>query len=405
MRGDALRRRSRRLSAGLLGLMLLLAGCTYSDREPGLFGPSPSLTQTRPPAPRVPSIADIPVLGEAIYPATDPFDISVRIAVHAVRRIRDGTVLDWSLTPLAGPQANPGDQLFLDLDITEQFDVSLIDTAASRVYRPLTDRRSADCLCIPASLVGRTAVVNRPRLLQTAFPLLPASTRYVEVNIGTVPIFPRVPVTPAGQVQTAPTEVDLARPAEPASVGTWAPQFDYPTGQSFVYDVDAVLVSGSYTSLVWTIRARDSGPGVIGTAQPQIRRAGSRSALRPLTAMTTAGSEKTVRCLCPDLANLSGRLSQGGDHLTVVINYPGLPRGTTSVDVLFPGLQPLVGIGVTPAPDGAFRAGASEPVDVGTWSYPWDRPQAGWSLLRWPTPVPADAGSNRFRSRVDRLIR
>jgi hypothetical protein len=46
---------------GCLGLVLLLTGCTYSEREPGLFGRllAPSPTETLPPTPTpVPAAID-----------------------------------------------------------------------------------------------------------------------------------------------------------------------------------------------------------------------------------------------------------------------------------------------------------------------------------------------------------
>ena len=407
MRGNAPRNRGRLLSAACLVLALFLAGCTYSDREPGLFGrtPAPSSTETRRPTPQPDSTAAIPVLGEAIYRPTDRFDVSVRIAVHAVRRVLGGTVLDWSVTALATPGAAPGEQLFLELDLFEEFDVSLIDAAGAKVYRPLIDRRSGVCLCAPARLAGQTMVVNGPRLLQTTFPRLPASIRLVEVNIATVPIFSRIPVTPAGMVQTAASETDLARPQERQPPLASIEEFARPSGQWFVFEVDAVLVSGGFTSVVWTVRARSSGPGSIGTAHPQIRRSGVGPALRARTATVQVASEKTVQCLCPSLGNLVDRLKGRGDEATVVTNFPALPRGTTSVDVLFPGVDPLVTIKVSPSPEGAFRAGTPMPASTTTWSYRRDRSQQGWSLSRWPTPVPAGVDSDRFRSTVDRLIR
>jgi hypothetical protein len=400
MRGDAPQRSGRRLAAACLGLVLLLTGCTYAEREPGLFGrsPAPSATETEPPKPPPDSIAAIPVLGEGIYHTSDRLDVPVRIAVHAVRRILNGTVLDWSVTALAAPGAAPGDQLFLELGLVEEFDISLIDAASAKVYRPLISRRSGMCLCAPAWLAGQTMVVNSPRL--------PASTRVVEVNIATVPIFSRIPVTPAGFAQSAVSKTDLARPEEKRPPLASTEEFSRPSGQWFRFEVNSVLASGSFTSVVWTIRARSPGPGSIGSAQPQIRRSRVGPALRPRTATVQFASEKTVQCLCPTLGNLVGRLQNLGAEVTVVTNFPALPRGTTSVDVLFPEIDPLVAIKVSPSPDGAFRAGSPEPANnTATWAYRRSRPQPGWSLSRWPTPVPAVIDSDQFRSTVDRLIR
>ncbi len=410
MGGDAGRRRGRRLSATLLSLALLLTGCTYSESEPGLFGRSPATstpigTQKSPHVPTSDSALSVPVLGETIYHTAGRLDVSVRIAVHAVRRVSGGTVLDWSVTALAGPGVAAGEQLSLELGLTEEFDVSLIDAAEGLIYRPLISRRSGSCLCIPVWLVGQTMLVNAPRLLQTTFPRLPDSTRVVDVNIATVPIFSRIPVTPTGQVQTAVSETDLARPPELRQTLAGTDEFSRPSGQSFEFQVDAVLVSGSFTSLVWTVRANSSGPGSIGSAHPQIRRSGVGPALRAQTATVRYAGEKTQQCLCPTLGNLVGRLRNRGDHVTMVTNFPALPRGTTSVDVLFPGVEPLVGIPVAAAPDGAFRVGGTVPADTTTWSYVWNRPLAGWSLARWPTPVPARIDRDRFRTTVDRLIR
>jgi hypothetical protein len=406
MRGDA-PRRVRRLGVVCLGLVLMLTGCTYSESEPGLFGrlPAPSPTESLPPTPAPDSTAAIPVLGEAIYHSTGRIDVSVRIAVHAVRRILGGTVLDWSVTALAGPGAAPGEQLFLELGLVEEFDVSLIDAAAAKVYRPFVSRRLGRCLCIPAFLVEQAMVVNSPRLLQTTFARLPATTRLVEVNIATVPIFSRIPVTQAGMVQTAISETDLARPVEAQPPLASTEELSRPGGQSFVFEVDSVFASGSFTSVVWTVRARSPGRGLIGTAHPQIRRSGVGPALRPRTATVQPASEKIMQCLCPTLRNFADRLQNAGDHVTVVTNFPALPRGTTSVDVMFPAVNPLARIGVTPAPEGAYRAGSPVPADTSTWSYLWNRPLAGWSLARWPTPVPARIDTDRFTSRVDRLTR
>jgi hypothetical protein len=52
---------------------------------------------------------DLPVVGEVMWTSADGLDIAVRIAVHAVRRVTGGTVLDWSVTPLHGPGLHPND--------------------------------------------------------------------------------------------------------------------------------------------------------------------------------------------------------------------------------------------------------------------------------------------------------
>jgi len=411
MRSPAPRTRGRRLGAACLGLVLLLSGCTYSDREPGLFGrsPAPSSTETQPPLPVPDSTAAIPVLGEATYRSVGRFDsslrVSVRIAVHAVRRVLGGTVLDWSVTALVGPGAAPDEALFLELGLIEEFDVSLIDPPSGKVYRPLIGRRSGMCLCTPVLLAGQTIVVNSPRLLQVAYPELPPSVRLVEVNIATVPIFHRVPVTPAGQVPGATSEIDLARPAEERPPLASTVELIRPSGQSFVFEIDSILASGSFTSVVWTVRARSSGPGSIGTAHPQIRRSRGGPTLHARTATFQSGNEKTTQCLCPALGDLVDRLRRAGDQVTVVTNFPALARGTSHADVLFPGLEPLARVRVAGASDGAFRAGSPVSAPTRTWSYRRGRPQPDWPLSAWPTPVPASIDPSQFRSTVDRLIR
>jgi hypothetical protein len=406
MGGNAPRSRGRRVAATCLGLVLLLAGCTYSDAEPGLFGrlPAPSSTETQPSTPTPESTAAIPVLGEAIYRSAARFDIPVRIAVHAVRRVLGGTVLDWSVTALAAPRAAPGETLSLDLGLVEKFDISLVDAYSAKVYRPLLGGRSGMCLCTPVWLAEQTMVVNSPRLLQTTYPVLPASVRLIEVNIATVPIFHHVPVTPAGHVPSTSTKTDLARPAEEQPPRASTHEFTLSGGQAFVFEVDSILTSGSFTSMVWTVRARSPGRGSIGTTQPQIRRSGG-PALRARTATASVAGKTTTQCLCQALGDLVDHLQSPVERVRLVTNFPALPRPTSTVDVLFPGLDPLVAVPVASASDGAFRAASPVPADTTTWSYRQSRPQQGWPLSRWPTPVPAGIDAGRFRSTIDRLTR
>src|SRR5512133_3253883 len=106
--------------AALCALMVLLAGCTYSEREPGLFRQSaPQISETSEPQ-RLPSRKTnpaLPVAGEAIWTTAEGLRVTVRFAVHAIRRIEGATVLDWSVTPLRAPGLQTGDRLPSRLDL------------------------------------------------------------------------------------------------------------------------------------------------------------------------------------------------------------------------------------------------------------------------------------------------
>jgi hypothetical protein len=84
------------------------------------------------------------VVGEAIWTSADGLDITMRLAVHAVRRVEGVTVLDWSVTPLHGAGLRPKDPLPTTANLGlsrpgEGYpDILLVDAARARVYRPLT---------------------------------------------------------------------------------------------------------------------------------------------------------------------------------------------------------------------------------------------------------------------------
>jgi hypothetical protein len=93
----------------LLIVVCLITGCSYNRAEPGHFGRSITRETTAPPIRSVTpdkSVQtpnpDLPVIGEATWTSADGLDITMRLAVHAVRRVPGGTVLDWSVTPLHG---------------------------------------------------------------------------------------------------------------------------------------------------------------------------------------------------------------------------------------------------------------------------------------------------------------
>src|SRR5689334_9354035 len=95
----------------------MLAGCTYSRSEPGLFPPAPPSAPPTPTWTPSPPNLKLPVLGEAIWTTGEGLNVTVRFAVQAVRRIPGATVLDWSVTPLSAPGRALGDVLPSGVDL------------------------------------------------------------------------------------------------------------------------------------------------------------------------------------------------------------------------------------------------------------------------------------------------
>ena len=143
--------------APIVAALLVLAGCTYSEREPGLLdretpqpsvGP-PSSTSTPTATPLPATNPELPVAGESVWTSADGLDVQVRFAVHAVRRVDGGTVLDWSVTPIRAANLRPGDAVpdSVDLGLSRRWESSanvlLVDApgqgrSTGRWYAPRT---------------------------------------------------------------------------------------------------------------------------------------------------------------------------------------------------------------------------------------------------------------------------
>ena len=210
----------------------------------------------------------------------------MRLAVHAVRRVESGTVLDWSVTPLHGAGLEPKDPLpsTVDLGLSRPGegypDILLVDAAGARVYRPLTRKGwGSPCLCTPVRLAQRSLRIGYTTLLQVAFPALPDELETVDVQLATAPPFWRVPVTPPGMLPLASYPTDLARSADPTPVIASTKPFTYrPAGQRYLVMVNAVYGSSSFTSIAWTILSIEPGHGLACCGQSTVRR---RSATAP----------------------------------------------------------------------------------------------------------------------------
>jgi len=429
----------RRLAATLVALACLVAGCSYDPVEPGLFGRPRTEQATAPPIrPGPPTETlpspnpDLPVVGEAIWTTPEGLAITMRFAVHAVRRMEGSTVLDWSVTPLHGAGLEPKDPLptTVDLGLSRPHegypDILLADAARARVYRPLTSKGWGSlCLCTPVTLAQRNLRIGYTTLLQVAFPALPDELATVDVQLATVPPFWRVPVTPPGMLPLASYPTDLARPADQTPVIASTKPFSYrPAGQRYLVMVNAVYSSNSFTSIAWTILSIEPGRGLraastppfadaapprraynpISAGGPQIKIGTRRPVWRARLVTTKLAGLGALECLCTDLRS-GAALRVTGQHMHVITNLPPVPSGTSTVDIVFPGLTTLTDIAVTPAPNSTFRSAGPAVRGAGFWTYRAEQPHPGWRPRDWPTPLPGRDQLRDFQTTVDEIVR
>jgi hypothetical protein len=422
----------------LLLLACLVAGCSYDRAEPGLFGRARSRETTAPPirpvtrdeSAQVPN-PELPVVGEEVWTSADGLDITVRIAVHAVRRVAGGTVMDWSVTPLYGPGLRPNDPVprRLDLGLSRPGEgypnIVLVDAPRSKVYRPLTLKSSSSrCLCTSVTGAERNLRIDHTTLLQIAFPPLPNDLATVDVDLATVPPFWQVPVTPAGMLPLASYPSELTRPAEATSVVASTKAFAFsPARQHYLVMINGVYASSTFTSVAWTILSLDSGRGLqtassppLADAEPPERPYNPTSAGGPRLSLgsgiyrarlvtTKLAGQGALECLCTDLRTGAEALRGIGQQMSTVTNFPPLPAGTPKVDIVLPGLTTLTDVAVTHAPDSTFRSAGPAVRDVALWTYRADRPHHGWAPRNWPTPVPLPYQMRDARATVDTIVR
>ncbi len=419
----------------ILAVLMTLGGCVYERQEPGLFGRLEQPT-TAPSGP-VPDIAegnpDLPVVGEALWTSGEGLSVTVRLAVHAVRRIPGATVLDWSVTPLSAAGLTSGDAIPASLNLglsrfgEESVNIFLLDSPRRLVLRPLTRIGPGlpECLCTPVRLAQLGLRLGETTLLQVAYPPLHSDARSVDVDIATVPIFSHVPVTPAGMVPLAISPTDLARPTDPATpVAGIGPFRSRPHGQRFSIGVDAVLAGSTFTSVAWTITSLERGPGLeaavgppfaddpppdqaynlIAASGPRLEIAG-RAPLRSRLIRTELYGRRAMECLCTDLRSWPTAMQRPYQLVNVVTNLPPIPRGTSVVDLVLPGAGTLPDVPVRTAPDAMFRSAGPALYEPAVWTFRHNRPRAGWSALAWPTPVPNSGQLDGFRATVDEIVR
>ena len=432
-----------RTAAVVLACVLLtgLGACSWSAQEPGLFRtPSSTPSPGSSPVPEVPGPTDprLPVVGEALWTTADGTGVTVRLAVHAVRRTTEATVLDWSVTPLAGPGRRPGEpvpagtDLGLARSLEGEQNIALLDPRIDRAYRPLANvsaEHFSRCLCTPLFAVLPGLRFGDTRVLQLAFPPLSSGTFRIDVAFPNVAVVPGVPVTPVGGTPVADAPTDLTRPAVVGNPVTGAKTWTAPDRgrrqQTVV--VNRVVATSGLTSIAWTLHSVDDqdetsgspGPptsaplpdGVriltdVPASGPQLRVVTGRSVTTTGVRWTTAtfSGLPTYECLCSGLGLWSKGLRYGGGSAQLVTQVGPLPPGTSRVDVLFPGLDAFTDVSVTWVDDVAGQVQTVAPGTDATWTYDEADPPRGWSTQDWPTPLPAPAQVGDYSSRPERIL-
>jgi len=430
----------KRLAAVIAAAYVLSTGCTYTTEEPGLFrtgtSQSPTIERTKPPPEA--TNPNLPVAAEAEWTTAEGLNISTRFAIHAVRRLQDATVVDWSVTPLSAPGYARGADLPSWVDIglsrSSEGDVNmfLVDAPDRKVYRTLShqSRRLFNrCLCTPLWLAQQGLRIGETRLLQATFPPLPDTLGFIDVDMINLAPFVRIPVTPIGEVPTALHPTDLARPPAGARTTLGQQVFRYRQEPRRVQSIsiDRVVASPDGTSLELTIKSvTDQSTFILEPAMspiggilpenvdvldpdvvsgPMIRPAGIPAA-KPLRVswMTAAvAGRKAYECLCSSLGLWAGSLRRQGGQASVASNFPALPAGTQAVDVILPGVATLPGIPVVNAADPATRLGPPKPSAGDTWSYFSDDPPRGWTTAQWPTPLPEPDQLKNYRFFIESI--
>src|SRR5215211_2520004 len=438
--GDAKPGRKWRLPGIICAIAIALSSCTYTEQEPGLFRQTdPQTSETTEPdrlPPRKTNPA-LPVAGEAIWTTAEGLRVTVRFAVHAIRRIERATVLDWSVTPLSAPDLRTGDQVpsWVDLGLARQSEgdvnIVLIDAKARRTYRPLSHVSRAQfnrCLCSPMWTSQLSLRVGQTKMLQLTFPRLPAEVSFLDVSLANVATFWHVPVYPLGQAPVASKRTDLSRDANEIRPASEPLEFSYPGGEGRqTIQIRRIVASPNSTSVEWTIHSITDqpsisllayGPPISATLPDGVFVANPASAsgpqIRPSTPdrglalkarwiTNSIHGQRFYECLCTNIGIWAASLRRAGGTATVTTTFPPLPDGTTKVDVTLPGVATLQKLPLVSAPDSA--ATRAYPVRNLTryWMYEVNGPPSGWSTYDWPTPTPDPVQLRSYNSFVEKI--
>jgi hypothetical protein len=277
-------------------------------------------------------------------------------------------------------------------------------------------------------LAQQSLRIGETRMLQATFPPLPAALDFIDVALINMTPFGHVPVTPVGQVPTAPHPTDLTRPPAVAPA-LGQRDFRYRQARHRVQSItiNRVVAASTRTSLEWTITSiTDQSTFILqpalspigGTLRddidvlnrdvvsgPELKPEGvpAAKAARVSWLTTAVAGRKAYECLCSSLGLWAGSLRRQGGKASVTSNYPPLPAGTRTVEVILPGVGTISGIPIVGAEDSAPRLGPPKAYAGETWIYSSNNPPRGWTTAEWPTSLPEEDQLKNYRFFVENL--
>ena len=98
-------------------------------------------------------------------------------------------------------------------------------------------------------------------------------------------------------------------------------------------------------------------------------------------------------------------MRRADQRVRVVTNLPAINVGSSTVDIVLPGVATLADVGLTTAPDSTFRTAGRRPVRPSYWVVRPGEAHPGWDSATWPTPVPQPDQLKDFQATVDDIVR
>ncbi len=114
---------------------------------------------------------------------------------------------------------------------------------------------------------------------------------------------------------------------------------------------------------------RRSAYNLVSASGPQVLINGLRQPpIRARLATTKLAGRGALECLCSDLRLWATAMRRADQRVQVVTNLPAISAGSSTVDIVLPGLATLADVGLTTAPDSTFRSAGRQPVRPSYWA-------------------------------------